>query len=526
MGLAKVAGTQTRGDRYFLNLRIPPALQAHFGKTHLREALKTADPKVAEREVMLRRAEFHRLEQEQARRADVSALVDQLPDDQRMAFQETGGTLEGLLSAYERSRVALKFAAVGDDYDDDRPRARLEIDLERAEDQAALGVLTAEAVREYKAQRNLGETVEPPDTDLIVDVTGLRELANAYFEEKQTPELSKRTYEHAVRRFIELHGDVPLHDLTKAHLREFATALKKLTPSRKDGLHKLTFAENVKVAAAKGLPLMTDDARAKAVNHLKYLTSWAPSQGYLEDDPFAGFKIGKIKEKFSAQKRVRSPFSGDQIAEILAYVKANRHPDTIDHWAPLLAAYQGARREEIAQMRLCDVIELDGEWVMRITDEGEDGKVKNRSSLRNLPIHPAVVDAGFLKFVQSRQCAPDDYLFREEKRKGTGRLHDLTLDADERVSGKYGKRFAADLKVLGIKRPELVFHSFRHSWEDAAGQADIPNTHRRALAGRAALRGDSQEGYGDGPAIRQGREALAKVDPLALVSGVGIKGDR
>ena len=109
---------------------------------------------------------------------------------------------------------------------------------------------------------------------------------------------------------------------------------------------------------------------------------------------------------------------------------------------------------------------------------------------------------------------------------GTGRLHDLTLDADERVSGKYGKRFAADLKALGIKRPELVFHSFRHSWEDAAGLADIPDTHRRALAGRAALRGDSQEGYGDGPAIQQGRKALAKVDPLALVAGVGIKGDR
>lgn len=105
-------------------------------------------------------------------------------------------------------------------------------------------------------------------------------------------------------------------------------------------------------------------------------------------------------------------------------------------------------------------------------------------------------------------------------------MHDLALDADERVSGKYGKRFAADLKVLGIKRPELVFHSFRHSWEDAAGQANIPDTHRRALAGRAALHGDSQDGYGDGPAIRQGRNALAKVSPLSLVTGVGIKADR
>lgn len=306
---------------------------------------------------MLRKAEFHQLETEYARRANVSALVEQLPDDQRMAFQEAGGTLERLLSAYERTRAALAFSVVGDDYDDDRPHERLEIALEHAQDQAALDVLTADAVREGKALRNLGEPVEIPGGD----VTGLRELANAYFIEKQTSELSKRTYEHAVRRFIELHGDVPLHALTKAHLREFASALKKLSPSREGGFHKLAFAENVKLAAANGLPLMSDNARAKAVNHLKYLTSWAPSQGYLEDDPFVGFKIEKTKEKFSARKRVRSPFSGEQIQEILAYVKANRHPETIDHWAPLLAAYQGARREEIAQMRLCDVVELDGE---------------------------------------------------------------------------------------------------------------------------------------------------------------------
>ena len=106
MTSAKVAGTQTRGDRYFLNLRIPPALQAHFGKTHLRGALKTADPSVAEREVMLRKAEFHQLETELARRADVSALVEQLPDDQRTAFNDAGGTLEGPLRAYERTRRA------------------------------------------------------------------------------------------------------------------------------------------------------------------------------------------------------------------------------------------------------------------------------------------------------------------------------------------------------------------------------------------------------------------------------------
>ena len=99
----------------------------------------------------------------------------------------------------------MAFGAVGDDYDDERPRERLKDDLERAQDQAALTVLTADAVREGKTLRNLGELVEMPGGN----VTGLRELAAAYFEEKQTPGLSRRTYEHAVRRFIPQYSRRP-----------------------------------------------------------------------------------------------------------------------------------------------------------------------------------------------------------------------------------------------------------------------------------------------------------------------------
>jgi len=246
----------------------------------------------------------------------------------------------------------------------------------------------------------------------------------------------------------------------------------------------------------------------------------------LVNDPFAGFKVSKAKKKFSDQKKVRDPFDGEQIATILKYVREHRHPETIDYWGPLLATFQGARREEIAQMRVCDVTQIDGEWIMRITDEGEDGKVKNPASLRNLPLHPAVADSGFTKFVQARLASPNDYLFREETRKGSGRLTELKLDSDERVSNAWGKRFAADLKNLKIKRRGLVLHSFRHSWETAAEHADIKDTHRLALAGRSGENSDSQDGYGDGPSIRQGRAALQKIDPFSLETGQGMKGDR
>ena len=67
---------------------------------------------------------------------------------------------------------------------------------------------------------------------------------------------------------------------------------------------------------------------------------------------------------------------------------------------------------------------------------------------------------------------------------------------------------------LGITDPTRVFHSFRHSWEDAADAADMQQSHRRVLAGRSA-NGDSQAAYGAGPALPALLESLSKIDPAA-----------
>lgn len=496
---------------------------AYPGKEHLERSLKTSDPATARKEVILAEADFIR--QIEARRAAKvqEATLGKLTPEQRKLYFQAGG-LTGLLAAHEQTLISLKFMEAGDPRiaaETDEDRDPLLDEMEIAEHNAATSVITQKARSEAKTLKALGQGVSVPGGD----VTGLRELAAAYFKAKGTPKLSQRAFLYPVRRFIELHGDLPLHELTMEHIRIFSTEIRKLTPSRKGGAHKLSFHENARAATARGLSLMTDSAREKAADHLKYLTAWAPLQGYMPTDPWAGFKLDKIRKKYSEAKRQRDPFSGVEIAMIFSYVREHRHPESIDYWAPMLAAYQGARREEIGQMELRHVCQIDGEWVLKITDEGEHGKVKNSSSLRNMPIHPKVVEAGFLDFVQRRQAAPTDYLFREETRKGSGRLRDLKLDADERVSGSYGKRFAADLRVLKIKRSVVVYHSFRHSWETIAEHVSMPRSHRAALAGRSANTG-SADFYGDGPAIRQGRVALALIDPLTLETGVGMRGDR
>ncbi|WP_167647626.1 site-specific integrase [Mameliella alba] len=315
-----------------------------------------------------------------------------------------------------------------------------------------------------------------------------------------------------VARFIELHGGMSLEDLTITHLREYVEAIKDLpavTSSKKLRGQKLP--DLLRIGKAAGVPAISDKTRARHVAMLKALTAFAPGQGYLSSDPWTAFKFIAPKGKHSAQKP-RAPFTGVHVAQVLA-MASKTDPATIDHWAPLLAAYQGARREEIGQLTGADVFEVDGVWVMRITDEGEGQKVKNAASFRTIPLHAAVIAAGFHHFAASRP--KNEYLFREAERWG-GKLNPMRADARGRLTEGYGKRFSRMLREkLNIKDKRLTFHSFRHAWEDAAEDADIPQTHRRDLAGRSKA-GDSQAGYGNGPKVAALKGSLDKVDPLPV----------
>ena len=77
---------------------------------------------------------------------------------------------------------------------------------------------------------------------------------------------------------------------------------------------------------------------------------------------------------------------------------------------------------------------------------------------------------------------------------------------------RFGKRSWSKLNMTGSR---ITFFSFRDSWEDAANNADLPQTHRRELAG-CSTAGDSQAGYGDGPKMAAMKISLDKVNPMAI----------
>ncbi|WP_162798449.1 site-specific integrase [Sulfitobacter sp. SK012] len=198
---------------------------------------------------------------------------------------------------------------------------------------------------------------------------------------------------------------------------------------------------------------------------------WAKKNGYINEKLFEGMKVGRAK----ATKEERLPFTPD--AMNLMFKELTENPSGLvksdsHKWGTLIGMFTGARLNEVAQLLIDDIKEEDGIWYFDISDEGENQKeVKNKASKRKVPVHSALLDAGFLAFFRSRQSGsqlfPD---YRYTKSNGYGR--NLGRWFNESFTPK-----------LGIKTPRHVFHSFRHTMITRLIQAEAPPEKAKCIVG-------------------------------------------
>lgn len=174
-------------------------------------------------------------------------------------------------------------------------------------------------------------------------------------------------------------------------------------------------------------------------------------------------------------------------------------------WLPFLAPFAGARVEELAQLQVADVQCQDGIWYLNITDlSGEDEEeeapasddiytddeeersLKNDNSRRRLPIHPQLVEAGFLRYADKMRKANQLWLFP-----------DLRPDTEGKRSGNWSKWYGRyRRKVIGITSRLKPFYSNRHSFRDACREAELGDELSDALMGHVSDKMGSQYGRG------------------------------
>ena len=216
---------------------------------------------------------------------------------------------------------------------------------------------------------------------------------------------------------------------------------------------------------AGGSPKTINDSKLAAV---KKAFAWGVKNERLTTNPASGISV-------DAPKKKKMLGFSEVDAEIILAAAAQSKRRAI-RWVPLLCATSGARVSEMAQLRAEDVFQRDGMHVMKLTDEG-GGSLKNANSERVIPIHSAVINAGFLDFVQGKQ-GPLFYGSSRRNPKATKRSAKIVADnvAD----------WARGLGIeIGRKHRKDSNHAWRHRFSTVAREADVSDSVIKLIRGSA-----------------------------------------
>lgn len=164
------------------------------------------------------------------------------------------------------------------------------------------------------------------------------------------------------------------------------------------------------------------------------------------------FKIPKL----SSNSKKRQNYTSEEIEKIENLMKN----DTIENqFITRIATYQGMRLKEITQLRSEDIVEIGDTPCISINTK-ENKTTKTDASIRTIPIHPKLIELGFLDFVKSKN----------------NNLFDIDNKSFSTYFRKTYKNQINENKTL---------YSLRHSFIDTLIQSNQKMEHIKAFVGHA-----------------------------------------
>jgi hypothetical protein len=336
-------------------------------------------------------------------------------------------------------------------------------------------------------QRNAGAPVPTPQpaTPSTAAASGtLREAFEGWKKERDRPNGTLHEYRRAVEMFIQLHGNLAILEIKRSHARTFREALQLVPKSRKGALLKASLPELSSHGRAQpSVQKVSPGTVNKQLGALQAIAGWGRHNGLVpEDAPWNDpFEEMRLEEEQSE----REPFDARDLQTIFNAPLFTEHKLPVGAkgeagiWLPLLALFAGARQAEYAGLRASDIRE-DGDtrvplmWFTRDTKAGR--RLKTKSSERVVPVHPQLIEIGFLEYVAERRKEDEQaWLFP-------------TVAPDQKGAlSAWAKWWGRHLRDhMGVKDTKKVFHSFRHGFQDALRQATPDEELRDALAGRSS----------------------------------------
>ena len=264
--------------------------------------------------------------------------------------------------------------------------------------------------------------------------------------------------------FIEITGVKDVRKLEQAHLAQHADTLAKLPAiyRKSPRERRMTIVEII--AARSGEETLSASTINKNLDLIGQLLTKARSEGF---ENVILLDLNSLRPRKTSRARDERPaFTAEDVQRLFQHplwqgnLRRNKwrlagpHIDKTGHyWLPLIAAMTGARREEIAALKVDDIEVIDGIPALHIRANANRG-LKTSTSTRTIPLHPQLIELGLLTHLDGLRA-----------RKG----HNGDLFPDLRPKakgGSYGQ--AIDYRFCQLVGDQLgegtgkVFHSFRH----------------------------------------------------------------
>jgi integrase len=138
------------------------------------------------------------------------------------------------------------------------------------------------------------------------------------------------------------------------------------------------------------------------------------------------------------------------------------------YFGPMLAHYQGMRRDEFCGLAVDDVIHVHKDFPYIHVGPNSIRRVKNLQSVRNLALHPELIRLGFLDYVDEMRLLGYERLFPD--------LYSAY------TKSPVGDRYYDELLPL-IKQQQLTPHQMRHYFGNTLKQKGVRAEHRADLLG-------------------------------------------
>lgn len=296
-----------------------------------------------------------------------------------------------------------------------------------------------------------------------------------------------------IKQVIAICGDKPLNQYVQSDIRLLKSTLFALPPqahgrSELKGLSKLEIAARAKMdGGSKGLSvesvrqvmtamnLVFGWSRAEFDTNLKNIVQpMVPKLGSVGDrrDKRRGFSIPEL------QKLFHSPVFTGVKSEREWFMKGNIPMQATGRfWVPLLSLYAGTRLMETVQLLREDVRSDNGIWFLDVNAEDADGgfagkTLKTMFSARKIPVHAKLLELGFVEFVQSVKT-------------GCRLFPDIEIGPASQRHRHASKLFNRLLLKTGIKAEKKVWHSLRHSFEQACRDSRVDSAVMDQLQGHS-----------------------------------------